>query len=79
MLSLPQIHDMQPITYERDQLDLQAAFSTAAHVRRLIFSPEFKYRKDTAITHIEGKLEGMEEVFYCLGIMEDYFQYLKEH
>lgn len=69
---------MQPITYERDQLDFRVVFEKAAYFRRLIYRSDFDYPKEKRLM-MAGFLEGLEACFYNLGIMDDYFQYLDTH
>ena len=88
MFSLPQIYGIVTSeemieldrTYKPLALSIQAlnaAFREAATLRDNLFSDSALDWSTQLFQYRAGELEGMEKAFVILGVMEEYFNYLR--
>lgn len=89
MLSLPQLYGfyVDDKTVEMDRIykplalsnqAMTAAFKAAEDLRTEIFSDDAADWDNAQFLNRASRLEGMEDAFCILGIMEDYFRFLRK-
>ena len=59
------------------QLDKIALFQEAKKIRKIIFSDSAFDLPDRDFNHLSGKLEGLELSFANLGLIMEYYTFLK--
>ncbi len=88
MFSLPQIYgfyvpeeivrmDQAYKPFAMSDAALKAAFGEAKNLRDRLFSDDSADVDDIVYNQMAGEVQGMEKAFIILGVLEEYYEYLR--